>query len=207
MRRKRKSTIPKFFQQIRNQAHNLHSALGSAWKCDCKRSHATKLILETRVRKDKIGFIDTQDSASVKFGVFFFSEIASNPEWHATEIMLAEPTADLERKLSQGIEPGRRASIFTDTGSKFDNDTMSQGVSTISSLSMASSKNSKLFDSGSRSVSFQGSSVESFSSWVPSSGVEIFDLCSTLKQRSNSPQFLGLLKDGTDQYFSVDVAA
>jgi hypothetical protein len=204
MRRKRKSTIPKFFQQIRNQAHNLHSALGTAWKCECKISHATKLLLEKRVGKDKMGVIEMQGSASVKFGVFFSSEIGLNPEWHATEIMLAEPRADIERKLSQGTEFGR-GPLITDTGSKFDSDTMSQGVSTISSLGTASTKHSRSFDSGSRSISFLGSSMESFSSWASSSGFETLDLCSTLKQRSKAPQFLGLLKDGTNQYFAVDV--
>jgi hypothetical protein len=198
MRRKRKSTIPKFFQRIRNQAYSLHSALGGAWKCDCSESHATKLLLEKRVVKDKIGWVDSNDSVAVKFILFFCPDPEPNAQWYATEIVVAEPSVCLGHKSPQRTESGRRSSSATYTGSRLDINAMSQGPST------GSAKYSRRSDSGSRSVSFLGSSTGSTLS-APSEGFEIIDLCSTLKQLPKAPQFLGFLKDKTDQYFAISI--
>lgn len=194
MRRKRKSTIPKFFQRIRNQAHSLHSALGGAWKCDCSESHATKLLLEKRVVKDKIGWVDSNDSVAVKFILFFCPDPEPNAQWYATEIMVAEPSVCLGHKSPQRTESRRGSSSATDTGSRLDINAMSQWPST------GSTKYSRPSDSGSRSVSFLGSSPGSMLS-APSDGFEIIDLCSTLKQLPKAPQFLGFLKDKNLNHF------
>ena len=53
MRKKRRSPITRYFQRIRDQAHNLHAALTHAWQCDDSPTHRAKLLLDKRGIPDK----------------------------------------------------------------------------------------------------------------------------------------------------------
>lgn len=198
MRRRRKSAIPGFFQRIRIQACNLHSVLEGAWKCDCPSAHATKLLLENRVDKNKMGHHEVQDSEDVKFSVFFCLKPQSRDAWCATDIKMAAPNK----------VPGRRLSQATDSGSQQDIETLSQVRSSIGNVSVCgtSTKISMTSDAKSRTVSFLSSGLESLPSSMLSDGSEILDLCSALEQRPKLQQSLGFLRDGLDRYYAIDLA-
>ncbi|KAH0559169.1 hypothetical protein GP486_004293 [Trichoglossum hirsutum] len=178
MRRKRKSPIPKYFQQIRGQACSLHAALSRAWRCDCSLTHAAKLRLEKRVKSDKMGVVDvvdTQDPNTVKFSVFFSPKLQSESstetlvpteaEWYATEITMTESGPDAARKALPSTE--------TDT----------------------------------RRVSFVSSGPKSAASSVIGDAPEIIDLCSALKQNLKCRKTLGYLRDGPGRLHTIDLAA
>lgn len=206
MRRRRKSAIPKFFQRIRTQACSLHSALNGAWKCNCSSAHATKLLLEKRVDKDRMGLAEIEESPAVKFSVFFCLKPQSKTAWCATEIKMAVPSTVPGRKISQGTSLGMRLSQVTDTDSQQDLEVLSQTRGSISTLSVTSTRVSRLSDANSRAVSFLSSGLESLPSSVTSDGSEIIDLCSALEQRSKVQQSLGFLRDGPNRYYNVDLA-
>jgi hypothetical protein len=54
MRRSKQNTIANVFDQIRTQASSLHRAITKAWKCTCKETHSSNLLLERQAGTESI---------------------------------------------------------------------------------------------------------------------------------------------------------
>ena len=200
MRKKRRSPITKHFQQIRNQASSLHRALTRAWRCDDSTAHSTKLLLEKRFRMDDAGIPEGFDSTSIKFNLFFCHEPNSwtwgakdapaGNEWCATEIRMVE----LSLNLSQ------RQAHAEDDKAQQKPEVLAQRQSALRSSVAAEKSN------GSKRVSFLETSPKSMDKTTPT-GPEIENFCVALKQRIDSQQSLGCLRDDDQRLHSVDFIA
>ena len=200
MRRKRKSPVTRYFHQIRSQAQSLHTALARAWQCEDSSAHSTKLLLEKRVKSDKKGEPEIEDSFTIKFNVFFChvkqpledpSTLASRPsDWSAAEIKMVGPGEDLNRRRSQSTDIGSRPSLL---------DASSHRISNISS------QGSNASDVGGRKVTFLEDDARSTTPSVGDDAPQITDLCSALQKRLTQQSPLGYLKDPQERRHSVSL--
>ena len=198
MRNKRKSPVTKYFHQIRSQAQSLHTALNRAWQCEDSTAHSAKLLLEKRVKSDKIGGPEIEDPSIIKFNVFFCHEpqkwasmstlVSSPSDWCAAEIKTLDANQDLERQRSQSADLGSRPSLL---------ETSSQHRSNISS------RGSNASDTGGRRVAFVGSDAPSATLSVLDDAPEISDLCSILQKRMSHQSPIGYLKDPHEKRHSI----
>jgi hypothetical protein len=147
---------------------------------------------------------EMEDSLVIKFRVFFGPKLQSDANWCATEIKLTVQDKFPGRKSSQSTDFGRRLSQATDSGSQQELELPTRERSSVSTLSVASTRVSRLSDANSRSVSFVSSGLESLPSSILGDGSEIINLCSALEQRSKVQQSLGFLRDGLGRCYAID---
>lgn len=200
MRKKRRSPITKYFQQIRNQACSLHGALTRAWRCEDSTAHSTKLLLEKRIKTDDSGIPEIFNSTSIKFNLFFCHEPNSwtwggkdahvGNEWCATEVKMVELSLNLLQRQCE-VEDGM---------TQKNSETLAQGRDQLApSFTLEGSTCGKR-------VSFLEDSLRSMSKTVQSAS-EIDDLCVALKQRIGSKPNLGCLRDDQERLHSVEFIA
>jgi hypothetical protein len=200
MRKKRRSPITKYFQQIRNQACSLHGALTRAWRCDDSTAHSTKLLLEKRIKTDDSGIPEIFNSTSIKFNLFFCHEPNSwtwgagdahaGNEWCATEVKMVELSLNLLQ----------RQCPVEDDKTQTNPEALAQGRDLPApSFSLEQS-------TGRKRVSFLEDSLKSMSKTTQNAS-EIADFCVALKQRIGSKQNLGCLRDDQQRLHSVDFIA
>lgn len=188
MRKKRRSPIIKYFQQIRSQACSLHGALTRAWRCDDSTAHSTKLMLEKRIKTDDSGMSEIFDATPIKFNLFFCHEPnswtwgAGNAhavnEWCAAEVKMVELSLNLVQRPCQAENEKTRK---------------------IPSLSLNGRSHG-------RRVSFVEDSLKCVDSTMQDP-LEIDDFCVALKQPFGRKQKLGCLRDDQERLHSVDLIA
>ncbi|KAI4206281.1 MAG: hypothetical protein LQ346_001177 [Caloplaca aetnensis] len=200
MRKKRRSPITRYFNQIRDQAHNLHTALIHAWRCDESSTHTAKLLLEKRVKSDEDGGHEIEDPTSIKFSVVFAhlgsrssdpSATQSSSDWCAAKIELMDINPKVEHRDSSSPSGGDSRSLL---------DCTSQHSSNATSRGTTSS------GSGDRRVSFATSMTEPTTVSICDGAPEISDLCSTLRSRRSSESSLGYFKDAHQRRYSLSLA-
>lgn len=200
MRKKRRSPITKYFQQIRNQACSLHGALTRAWRCDDSTAHSTKLLLEKRIKTDDSGTPEILDSTSIKFSLFFCHEPNSwtsgagnahaGNEWCATEVKMVELSLNLMQRSGQA----------QDDKSRKNPEALAQKRDLLTpSFSLGG-------NTGSKRVFFVEDSLKHMDSTMGNAS-EIHDFCVALKQPIGSKQNLGYLRDDQQRRHNVDLIA
>ena len=197
MRKKRRSPITKYFQQIRNQACSLHGALTRAWRCDDSTAHSTKLLLEKRIKMDDAGLPEIFDSTSIKFNLFFCHEPNSwtwgagnahaGSEWCATEIKMVELSVNLVQEPCQAQN--------NKTGKK------PEALAQKPDLLTPSRPLDK--SAAGKRVSFLDDNIKCIEDTIQNIP-EIDNFCVALKQPIGSKQNLGCLRDDQQHLHSVD---
>lgn len=200
MRKRRRSPITKYFQQIRNQACSLHGALTRAWRCDDSTAHSTKLLLEKRIKTDNSGIPEIFNSTSIRFNLFFChqpnswtwgaKDALAESEWCATEIKTIELSLNLLQTQFQ----------VEDDEAQKKPETQAQGQGELSA-SFPSEKST-----GGKRVSFLEDRPK-ITDKTKQSAQEIDDLCVALKQPIGSKKNIGCLRDDQQRLHSVDFIA
>ncbi len=195
MRRKRKSPVAKYFHQIRNQAHGLHTALSRAWQCTDPSAHSTKLLLEKRVKSDGASVTEILNPTSIKFNLFFCHEPQSWPlgklnpsaprsEWCAAEI----------RMVKFSLSLGQHDPASSDLESLMD-------IQISSKKEPRSTSNSTI-----KKISFVADKIKTTVAALQPTSSEIVDLCIALNKRVKDAQTnLGYLKEDEERLHSVDL--
>ena len=202
MRKKRKSPITAYFQQIRDHARSLHSALTQAWRCSCPSGHPIKLLLESRLKADETGTAQIKDASAIKFQLFFCPEqhslssattlVAPHTEWCGTEVKLLESTLDRGRRASQATSA--QATSYANSGSQSQRRGSNPTRQTVS------------LPEG-RKVSFASDHRKHSVSSYSSDATEITDLCTMLSTSNESQGALGFLRDDQEGLHVVELAA
>ena len=202
MRKKRKSPITGYFQQIRDHARSLHNALTQAWRCSCPSGHPIKLLLESRLKADETGTAGIKDASAIKFQLFFGPEQhslssaatlgAPHTAWCGTEIRLLESTLDQGRRASQATLA--QATLHVNFRSQNQRRESEPTCPTVSLLE-------------GRKVSFASDHRKHSVSSYLSDATEITDLCTILNKGNEGQRGLGFLRDDQEGLHIVGLAA
>ena len=144
IRKKRRSAMPKLFQQIRDQASSLHSAMTRAWLCN-HGTHVTKFIL---------GRPGIQDSAytkdqlqDVKFNFYFplssrlwsssSTLVEQDDSWCATKVEMAEVKSFADASSENSRDDLRSISFVSNVGRRVSTASVPSDAVEINDLCVA----------------------------------------------------------------------
>ncbi|KAJ6036185.1 hypothetical protein N7540_000464 [Penicillium herquei] len=201
LRHKRKTRLPRVFQQICEQAASLHAALNIALQCKCSKSHSAELLLSPYPEQDSEQTASDGSSETLKLNLFF---PMTADQW-SNSLKLDHCPHYIRYAIS--------AEMLVDHGAKFGR---SEGSVKSTSPSKASEQGST--SQGTRKHSIATTRTVSFSSTLFSSGstqstrktsnasslqtdfVEILDICSSLRDLRTDQTSIGVLSDKDGRY-------
>jgi hypothetical protein len=195
-RRSKQSSIANVFDHVRIQASSLHRAIVKAWRCRCKETHSSNLLLERQAktesvfgkeaksRKLRVTFLSKNTTGIEKSGKQYFNAIQP---WHVVRIITASMITEKTPRMSLSQD---RLSVSNPTIHRH------QSVQPRGSVSPSLSNNSL-------STKDDSSCTPTTTITTPESEPVIKDLCDALKGYTLGSSFLGYVHDELDNTYHI----